>query len=337
MHVTFSQDGAHCVVTEGCTFTVFSCDTRFEQKLCRSMTQGKLRNVSMFESSNIFVFVTRLTGTSYSVSVWDDHAGRVIGEILFKTLVHRVVLTRFHVIVVAPHKIYVHSLARLLRVETLETGLNPDGLLSLANGLSFGNEQEELLGLQWATTANSEGFLSIRGRQSSHDFRAHDTALVAVEMSPSGRVVASASEQGTTICVWDSKTGQLLHSLRRGRDMARITGLSFNPEATRLLCTSTKGTLHIFETPVATSASSSWVEWLQEAFSTFVPVWSSAQFRHAEKKLTMTAHFRDATHIDVVSAAQEPEEKRGLLYTVLCLTANHLVTLSQQETTLPSQ
>lgn len=78
--------------------------------------------------------------------------------------------------------------------------------------------------------------------------RAHNTALRCIALSPSGSVLATASEQGTLIRVFDVKTLDQIAEFRRGVEKAVILSLAFNPGSERwLACTSDKGTLHVFD------------------------------------------------------------------------------------------
>ncbi|KAJ1666007.1 Phosphatidylinositol 3,5-bisphosphate-binding protein [Coemansia sp. RSA 1813] len=75
---------------------------------------------------------------------------------------------------------------------------------------------------------------------------AHATAISALAVSFDGAMVASASEKGTLIRIFDTMSGRLLHELRRGVDRADIYSIAFSPDGTKLCVSSDKGTVHIF-------------------------------------------------------------------------------------------
>ncbi|KAJ1959854.1 Phosphatidylinositol 3,5-bisphosphate-binding protein [Dipsacomyces acuminosporus] len=75
---------------------------------------------------------------------------------------------------------------------------------------------------------------------------AHATSISALAVSADGSMVASASEKGTLIRIFDTMSGRLLHELRRGVDRADIYSIAFSPDNTRLCVSSDKGTVHIF-------------------------------------------------------------------------------------------
>eukprot|EP00604_Paraphysomonas_vestita_P003048 CAMPEP_0174821760 /NCGR_PEP_ID=MMETSP1107-20130205/9262_1 /TAXON_ID=36770 /ORGANISM="Paraphysomonas vestita, Strain GFlagA" /LENGTH=296 /DNA_ID=CAMNT_0016039133 /DNA_START=418 /DNA_END=1308 /DNA_ORIENTATION=- len=76
--------------------------------------------------------------------------------------------------------------------------------------------------------------------------KAHDADLAQFALNIDGSRIASASEKGTLIRVWDCHTGDPLRELRRGMDRAEIYCLCFNSTSTFLACSSDKGTVHIF-------------------------------------------------------------------------------------------
>jgi WD40 repeat protein len=75
---------------------------------------------------------------------------------------------------------------------------------------------------------------------------AHTSSLAALCSTPSGTLVATASEKGTLVRVWDVATSQLVRELRRGTDTAEIFGLSLRPDGGALAVSSDKGTVHVW-------------------------------------------------------------------------------------------
>ena len=77
--------------------------------------------------------------------------------------------------------------------------------------------------------------------------RAHNSTLRNLTLNCNASQLATASEQGTLIRIFDAKTTDQLFEFRRGVDHAVILSLAFSPGGRWLASTSDKGTLHIFD------------------------------------------------------------------------------------------
>jgi WD domain, G-beta repeat len=76
---------------------------------------------------------------------------------------------------------------------------------------------------------------------------AHEGSLRALSLTADGKKLATASEKGTVIRVWDVTTSMRLHEFRRGVERASITCLAWSWDHAWLCCTSDKGTAHVFQ------------------------------------------------------------------------------------------
>jgi hypothetical protein len=84
---------------------------------------------------------------------------------------------------------------------------------------------------------------------------AHESQLRGLALTADGTKVATASEKGTVIRVWDVATAACLQEFRRGVERATITCLSWSWDHSHLCCTSDKGTAHIFQLDSAADTS----------------------------------------------------------------------------------
>ena len=183
------------------------------------------------------------------VMIWDYHQNSCIGELSFRSEVRAVKLRRDRVVVVLTKKVYVYNFADLKLVDHIETVNNARGLCALCPdtsnnvlacpGIQRGHVRVELYDTRKVTL-----------------IAAHESELMALSMNSSGSKVATASEKGTLIRVFDTQSGQLVNELRRGAERAIIHCVTFNPTSTFLACSSDKGTVHVFSLGKSASGSS---------------------------------------------------------------------------------
>jgi len=173
------------------------------------------------------------------VMIWDDHQNRCIGELSFRSEVKAVKLRRDRVVVVLEYKIYVYNFADLKLVDHIETTANSKGLCALCPyssstvlvcpGLQKGHVRVELYDVKKTTL-----------------IPAHETALACFALNYDGTNLATASEKGTLIRIFNTSTGQPLQEVRRGADRADIYSICFNSTSQWLAVSSDKGTIHVF-------------------------------------------------------------------------------------------
>ncbi|KAK5111713.1 hypothetical protein LTR85_011758 [Meristemomyces frigidus] len=116
------------------------------------------------------------------------------------------------------------------------TSPNPYALASL---------KDSLLALP-AQTPGQVQLIPLNGG-SKRVLRAHNSPLRCLALSDDATLLATASEQGTLLRIFNTRTTDQLAEFRRGVDHAVIFSLAFSPGNRWLACTSDKGTLHMFD------------------------------------------------------------------------------------------
>ncbi|KAK4102355.1 WD40 repeat-like protein [Parathielavia hyrcaniae] len=171
--------------------------------------------------------------------IWDDLKSKAALEISALTPVRGVQLSKEHIVAVLQNSVRVYKFAKPPNLlSAYETANNPWGLCCLSpKRLAFpGRTTGHIQLVELAT-----GSVSI--------IPAHTSAVKAIQLSPDGELLATASETGTLIRIFATSSCARLAELRRGIDPATIFSLAFNPSGTLLACTSDKSTLHIFDVP----------------------------------------------------------------------------------------
>jgi len=307
-----------CGTTSG--FIVYTADP-FKETFRRDFPDGGIGYVEMLFRCNILALVGGGSNPKYppnKVMIWDDHQSRCIGELSFRSEVKAVKLRRDRVVVVLEEKIYVYDFSHLRLLDHIETISNVKGLCALCPdpentvlvcpGLQKGHLRVELYDIKRVNV-----------------IQCHDSSLGTFALSFDGKLLATASEKGTLIRIWDTASSEKLQELRRGADQANIQSLCFSPKTSKWLAVSSdKGTVHIFkikrpttvDKPSKTNPQSDdtnkeekEVENPTSNFTMFKSVlpkyfsseWSFAQLRTSDVK-TVVAFGSDENSIVVVSA-----------------------------------
>lgn len=80
----------------------------------------------------------------------------------------------------------------------------------------------------------------------SNLINAHDGNINCMSLTADGLKLATASEKGTLIRVFDTITGAKLQEVRRGAERALIYSIAWSPDSNFFCTSSDKGTIHIF-------------------------------------------------------------------------------------------
>ena len=75
---------------------------------------------------------------------------------------------------------------------------------------------------------------------------AHETPVICLALNQEGTQLATASEKGTLVRVFDTASGSLLHEVRRGTSSANIYCINFSKDSAMLCVSSDHGTVHVF-------------------------------------------------------------------------------------------
>ena len=241
LYMGWNQDQGCFAAGTSNGFIIYNTDP-FRETFRRIFSTGGIGIVEMLFRCNLIAIVGGGRNPRYptnKVMIWDDHQNKCIGELMFRSEVYAVRLRRDRIVVVLHAKVYVYRFSDLKLLDQIATVPNPKGLVALCPepahnvlavpALSKGSIRVELYDISKATI-----------------IKAHDSDLACFSLSADGSKIASASDKGTLIRLWDCHTGDGLRELRRGMDRAEIYCIAFDPLTTHLACSSDKGTVHIF-------------------------------------------------------------------------------------------
>jgi len=241
LSVGFNQDHGcfSCGTQSG--FRIYNSDP-FTETIRRDFDGAGIAIVEMLFRSSIFALVGGGKTPRYSpnkVMIWDDHQGRCIGELSFRSQVRAVKLRRDRIVVVLEDKIYVYNLADLKLLHQIETFSNIKGICALSPASAS-------CVLACPGQRKGEIRIELYSVKKTRFLQGHDSSLACMALCRNGALLATASTKGTLIRIFSTADGVKLQELRRGADRAAIYSISFSPSTQWLVLSSDKGTVHVF-------------------------------------------------------------------------------------------
>lgn len=198
--------------------------------------------ISMCGKTNVVILVPS-TGEGHSpssmIQFWNDLKAAETKTINVGKPVLGVVTSRLLTAAITHNSVHIYNIATFQFYGTIETVDNP----------------HEVGDIVWSDVRRVVACLgetvgSIRIYYVDHDksviIAAHTRPIAIIKLSDDGRMVATASEKGTVIRVFDTELGTLLGEYRRGMNHAEIHSIAFHPTGRYLLAASSKGTIHVY-------------------------------------------------------------------------------------------
>ncbi|OMJ79533.1 hypothetical protein SteCoe_20425 [Stentor coeruleus] len=248
IYIGFNQDSS-CITLSTEKKLESSFDSSFRVigthplKFCyQRIFPGSFSIVELLNRSNIIALVGGGACSHYPSSkliIWDDQKLRIISELNFRLEIKSVRLRRNRVVVVLETKVYVFNLQDLKVIDMINTFHNPHGICCMSN-----DEMREVLVCPSDKKGNA--LIKVYTEDKEIEIDAHETPLACAALNKDGTLLATASDKGTLIRIFDTETGDLLQELRRGIDRAEIYSLAFHPTSHWIACSSNTGTVHIY-------------------------------------------------------------------------------------------
>jgi WD repeat-containing protein 45 len=266
--LSFNQCMTHMSVGTDLGCIIYKLNPEFEKKIHHEKNGG-VGIMKMLNKSNISVLVgggDNPFRSRDSLFVWDENQRTTIMEIDLREPIRNVFLNKENIIVVLRKKIY------MLNYEGNQISMKPTfGNDSGVCALSTDEDRATIV-----TLGLKKGSILV-WRLVSDEFKqidAHESNIVALAINNDGGLVASASETGTVIKVFNTNSKQQVYELRRGTTGAKVHHICFSSDSRMLACISGNGTVHIFElgdnpetTKNAQSVFSGFKDYLPQYFS----------------------------------------------------------------------
>jgi len=220
-------------------FTINSID-KIEQ--IYEVEIGDVLIVERLFSSSLVTLVTQALPRRLQVCHFKK--GTKVCEYDYTNTIVAVRLNRARLVVCLEESLYIHNIRDMKLIHTIrDTPANARGVCAL----SVSSEHCYLAYPGSATIGELQVFDALN-LQAKTMLPAHDSPVAAVAFNAAGTQVATASEKGTVIRVFNIKDGSKAYELRRGlKRCAQISSMCFSPDAQFLALSSNTETIHVFK------------------------------------------------------------------------------------------
>ncbi len=314
LDLSFNSDASLLSCTTNQGFNVYVLTDTIELNKKRD-TQGGIGIMQVLNKSNISVIVgggdAPIRPKNF-LSIWDDNKDgldKIIFHVDLREQIKAALINKASIIAVLKKKICVLTLMGPekghLRYTPLETYQNDLGLCAMSQ-----DENNPII----ATLGKNKGEIAIwKPKQAEYKpIRAHVNNISAIAMNKEGTRVATASEAGTNVHIYDTETGQLMYQFRRGTSVtgakpAKIYDICFDNTSQYVVCCSSNGTIHVYEL-YKNEADTKNVQSRIASIKTWIPLMSgylgshwSAETIYTEAKDRMICQFDSNNVLHVVS------------------------------------
>ncbi|XP_014277384.1 WD repeat domain phosphoinositide-interacting protein 2 isoform X2 [Halyomorpha halys] len=240
--VSFNQDCTSLAVSTCHGYRILSLNTiDSPQEICESETED-ICIVERLFSSSLLAMVS--LSSPRKLKVCHFKKGTEICNYSYSNTILAVKLNRARLVVCLEESLFIHNIRDMAVLHTIrDTPPNPSGLCALST-----DSDNCYLAYPGSSTIGEVQIFDTVNLNCKMMIAAHDSPLAAMMFSPNGNMIATASEKGTVIRVFNVAEGVKLHEFRRGvKRCVNISGLAFSPDASLLAATSNTETVHVFK------------------------------------------------------------------------------------------
>lgn len=305
--VNFNQDCTSLAVGSKKGFRLYSFSQTDELELIHENTTDDVRIVERLFSSSLVALVT--ISAPRKLKVCHFKKGSEICNYSYSNTIVAVKLNRARLVVCLEESLYIHNIKDMKIVHTIrDTPPNPSGLcvLSVSN--------DSYLAYPGSSTIGEVQIFDAINYKAKSMIPAHDNPLAAMSFDPTGTKLATASEKGTVIRVFNVADNTKLYEFRRGvKRCAKIYSLSFSEDSAFLSASSNTETVHIFKLDDSrnvkpTEEPQSWIGYVGKAImqsASYLPSQVADMFNQGRSFATVHLPFSGMKNICCLAMIQK--------------------------------
>ena len=256
-YVEFNFDSSYFSVGTDIGFLIYQTsplELIFERNL-----NGGIGLVKILEQTNIFCLAGGGSHPRFSPNkliIWDDKKNEISEEFRCNSFVINCYIKQYCIIIICSDNITFINSKTMKIIKCINTINNPRGISSISNDpkkyifaypdINKGNIL--FIKLKEFEEGNDEQINKIKKLEVKEDIikNAHKGNINVISLNFNGSKLASASDRGTLVRVFDLETKMQIKEFRRGNSEANIYSLSFSFDDSLLGLTSNHGSCHIF-------------------------------------------------------------------------------------------
>ncbi|EGV65855.1 autophagy protein [Yamadazyma tenuis] len=280
-YITFNQDNTFVAVGLNTGYKVFNCVPSVE-KCYQDVKNEPIGLVEMLYNTSLVALVglgEDLGSSPRKLKIINSKKNSTICDLVFPSTILGIKLSKQRLVVLLETQIYIYDISTMKLLHTIETSPNPNGLFAFANtdmtnspntflaypsppktiihdtllvngiNTNGGNNSVQNNIQSVSNSPNRVGDVIIFNTitlQPLSVIEAHKSNLAALTLSNDGTLLATASDKGTIIRVFNVLTGVKMFQFRRGTYSTKIFSLKFSNDNVFIVVTTSSGTVHIF-------------------------------------------------------------------------------------------
>ena len=256
-YVEFNYDSSYFTVGTDIGFLIYQ--TNPLNLVLEKNLNGGIGLVKILELTNIFCLVGGGAHPRFSPNkliIWDDNKNEISEEFRCNSFIINCYIKQHCIIIVCPDNISFINSKTMKVVKYINTINNPRGISSISNDpkkyiFAFPDTSKGniiITNLKEFEEGKDEEIKKIKNLEIKEDIikNAHKGNINVISLNYNGSKLASASDRGTLVRIFDTETKTQLKEFRRGNTDANIYSLSFSFDDSLLGLTSDHGSCHIF-------------------------------------------------------------------------------------------